>query len=567
MQPIVDSLRLAWRRVVRDPSGRMLALGLGAGVVGGLAAGVFDGVRMLIGNVLLGATHVSVASGEGWRLLVFPVLGGMVAGGILQVAGVPRPVGMARLLEGVQLRSGKVSLWEAGFTALSAVVALGTGHSGGREAPVAGLSAGIAHEVGHALQLRVGELRVVVAATAAAAVSASFNTPLGSALLALELILGSFALRYFGPVVAATVVGTLVGQAVLGDRVAFPAPVFALTHWTELVGYLVLGAVCGAAAAGFQLAAVRATGWADRVAWPAPVRGAAAGLVVGILGAMGLNGVMGTGYALVAEVLADPGSFGLPILVALLLGKGLATLATFAGRTGTGLFSPLLVLGALVGVVFGLAVEGIPGAPASAGSYGLVAMGAITGAALRAPLAMILVLFELTGDYAVVPTTMLTLAVALPVASAMGTGALYDTLLASTGVTLHREVPAELRAKTVGDLMSTGFVTVPWSASLHELVDAFGKTRENLVWAVDPRGRYVGAVNVQDVLDALSSTRPQPDLVVALPVLDVSQPASDGIALLANLDVDEAAVVDADGRLVGVLHERSLLAALEGLPV
>jgi CIC family chloride channel protein len=550
------------RSVLGDPSTQMLALGATAGVLGGVTAGVFDLARLVWGHLALGTADPSIEVATWWRLLLAPIAAGVLASGLLHLLGVTRPVGMAGVIEAVQLRGGRVGLRDGLGTAAAAVISLGAGHSGGREAPVAGLSAAVFHAVGGRLRLRSDQLRVLVACSAAAAISASFNTPLGSSALALELILGSFALRHFGPVVTASVVGTLVGSALLGDRVAFHAPAFELGHPAELLGYAGLGVWWGLIAVAYQAAVTWMERTVEGLAWSPAWRGAAAGAIVGLLGAAGLPGVMGTGYGLIDKVLADPTAIGGPMLFVLLVGKIMATAVTFGGRGGAGLFSPILVVGALAGVLFGLLLQAvIP--TASAGSFALVAMGAVSAAVLRAPLAMVLVLFELTGSYAVVPTMLITVSVALLVVSGLRPGSMEEELLGARGVPLRPEIPADLRARRVGDLMRTsGYVTVPLDPALDAVVRAFQDTRADLVWVVDEAGRYAGCIDVQDVLDALGGGTAREGIVRHLDPLRPDQPVADALAPLSGPDTDELPVVDADGRLIGVLFEHALLEAL-----
>ncbi len=235
-----------------DPSARLLLLAGGVGALGGLVAGVFDFARFHLGRLALGGGEDALAAAPAWWLLLLPTLGGVVAGFLVRWTTQGRgPIGVPRLIHATQLAGERLPLRDGVGTALGALVALVTGHSGGREAPVAGLTASIAEAGLARLGISGAQARVLAAAGAAGAIAASFNTPLGSAILAMELFLGSFALRHFGPVVTATVVGTLVGQALLGERVAFHPPPFVLGSPWELLAYAGLGVACALVARGF----------------------------------------------------------------------------------------------------------------------------------------------------------------------------------------------------------------------------------------------------------------------------------------------------------------------------
>lgn len=537
---------------MQDPAGRLLALGVLAGAIGGLVAGGLDALRA--GVALLGP----LGDGPWWSTLFVPALGGAVAAAIVGSSG--GHLGMASLIEGIQLRSEAPDLRRAAGTGLAAVVALGTGHSGGRESPLGVLASAVAGLAWGRLGLEAGERRLLLAATAAAAISASFNTPLGSAVLAMEVLLGSFALRNFGPVVVATVVGTWIGQALLGSRVAFHAPGFQLGHPWEIVAYAGLGLFAGSLAVLYARGVLWTLGQVGLLVTSPVWRAAAVGLMLGMFALAGLGDTLGTGYPLIERVLSEPTSFTAPLLVLLVLGKLASTGLTFASRLGVGLFAPVLCIGAVSGVLYGRMVGWV--APVDAASFGLVAMGALAASTFHAPLAMLLVLFELTGDFTVVPTMAVASAMAMLVSSTLGPGPLYDALLEQRGVHLDRRVPAGLRAATAGGLAHReGIVTVATDASLHDVVAAFRGTRDNLVWLVDADGRCAGAIHVQDALDALAAGSGAPPVTVVPPVSEET-PAAEALHLLAG-DHEEVPVLDRDGRLVGVLHERVLLELVE----
>ncbi len=550
-----------------DPSARLLLLAGGVGALGGLVAGVFDFARFHLGRLALGGGEDALAAAPAWWLLLLPTLGGVVAGFLVRWTTQGRgPIGVPRLIHATQLAGERLPLRDGVGTALGALVALVTGHSGGREAPVAGLTASIAEAGLARLGISGAQARVLAAAGAAGAIAASFNTPLGSAILAMELFLGSFALRHFGPVVTATVVGTLVGQALLGERVAFHPPPFVLGSPWELLAYAGLGVACALVARGFTALIGLVDARAESLPLALPLRLAAGGAVVGVLAALGLRGVMGTGYPLVDEILADPSAVGAPLLLALLVGKLLATSASFSARAGPGLFSPVLVVGATTGALYAVTLDAAAGGLLpSTGSYGLVAMGAVAAAVFKAPIAMTLVLFELTGNYAVVPTMLLTVAVSAMVSLVLEPGSLYDALLRQRGVDVHRELPSRLRSLRVEEVMRAGdVVTVPRDSALPALTEAFGRTREDLVWVVDGDGALVGGIDIQDALDAVARGEGGPALDLMQPrvTLQPLDPPWRALEVLRATDADVAPVVDAAGRPLGVVSERALLEVL-----
>ncbi|MCB9691171.1 MAG: CBS domain-containing protein [Alphaproteobacteria bacterium] len=188
-------------------------------------------------------------------------------------------------------------------------------------------------------------------------------------------------------------------------------------------------------------------------------------------------------------------------------------------------------------------------------------MGALAASTFHAPLAMLLVLFELTGDFTVVPTMAVASAMAMLVSSTSARDRCTTRSSNSAAYTwIGESPPGSARPPREGS-PTARIVTVATDASLHDVVAAFRGTRDNLVWLVDADGRCAGAIHVQDALDALAAGSGAPPVTVVPPVSEET-PAAEALHLLAG-DHEEVPVLDRDGRLVGVLHERVLLELVE----
>ncbi|MCB9684953.1 MAG: chloride channel protein [Alphaproteobacteria bacterium] len=545
----------------RDPALRLLGLGAAAGVVGGLAAGLFDGVRLLV-------ALVCVAPGPSpWIAALVPIPAGALAGWLVERTTTRRQLGMSGLVERLQLRGGRVPLVDAALGALGGALAVGSGHSGGREAPVAAIAAAIGAMGGERAGSRPRELRILAASAAAAGIAASFATPLGSAVFGLEVLLGSFALDAFGPMVAATVVGTALGQVLLGDRVALQVGALVPGPMLEWPLFGVLGAAAGLTAIGWRRALELADSAVGATGLPGAGAGALAGAAAGLCILVGLPQVAGTSYPFVRQLLLEPGGVPLGVLALVLLAKVATGALTWGGRTGAGLLAPLLVVGAVLGVLVGRSLDTVwPALQTGAGVYGVIGMGALAAATLRAPVAMTLVVFELTQSTTVVPPMLLATAVATLVARALDPSSLIESQLLHRGVDLHERLPADLRAVSISDLRrSEPPVVVRADADRAAVLAAFRGTRDDLVWVVDADGHYLGAIDVQDVLDAVVDdlSRTAEGLSRPLPTLRAAGVAADAVAPFGSVDADELPVVDEAGRLVGVVEERSLLRLLE----
>lgn len=544
---------------------RLLLAGVAVGAIGALAAVVFDWMMTGVGEIVLGTPLPARTAPVWWRALLGPPAAGLLVGLLVRhLTRRGRPQGMADVLARVQLDEPSLSFRDGTVSALTAALAVGAGFSGGREGPIIQFASTLAGRACRWLGVRPASLRTLVAAGAAAGIAASFNTPLGGAFFALEIILGNFAVQTFAPVVAATVTGTVLGQAMLGERIALHLPAFSFKSPYELPLFLLLGGVGAVVAHLFKRAVVAGSARVAAVAGPIWLRPSIVGGIIGLTAAAGLNEVMGNGYGFMEDLLrGEHGVWG--FLALLLVAKILATTLTVAGRTGAGLFAPSLFIGAVTGAGFGLGVHALwPDHTEAMGAYGIVGMGAVAASVLNAPITMALMLFEMTGNYHVMLPLMLALAAGGVVSVALGSRSLEEMELEEQGLSLARRRDAGVMHDIlVGDIYrEDGFETVPTGAPVAEIVDRFLRRRVDEVYVVDPDGVYRGAIQLQDVKGALADPAATADARVrAVATAEVTETLASVLPRFFDAPGDSLPVVDGSGRLVGVLSERDVVAA------
>ncbi|POF28699.1 chloride channel protein [Roseibium marinum] len=401
-------------------AGRMQLVWVLAVFVGALVALAAIAFRTAIGLIqwpwLRTTTELTMqaaANQPWWVILLAPAVGGLIVGWILhkfhpnQRAGAVADVIEARVHGGRGLPLG-AGLWSALVTAIS----LGSGASAGREGPVVHLGATLGAAICRFFRLPDTSRRILIASAVASGVSASFNAPIAGVLFAHEVVLGHYAVSAFVPIVLASVMGTLLSRLWFGDVAAFVIPQYEITSYLEIPAFALLGLTCAAVAILFQFALIGTDWTARNITMPLWLRPVIGGLVVGTIGIF-FPGILGVGYD--ATDMALKHELTITTMLSLLVVKAAATSITLASRFGGGIFSPSLYLGAMTGGAFGLiAASAFPEMASSHGLYAILGMGAVAAAVLGAPFSTTVIVFELTGGYA--------LSIALLLAVSIATG-------------------------------------------------------------------------------------------------------------------------------------------------
>jgi chloride channel protein, CIC family len=549
---------------------RVLVYAAVVGVLGGLSAVLFEFLMDEAARMVFGTADPALGGFSTERALAGPVLTGLCAGAaatLLTTTG--RPQGIADIIGHARGAEPAPQIGNAFASTLAAVLTIGGGQSAGREGPIVQLAGSITSFVSAQAGIPVATGRVLAAASAAGAIAASFNSPLGGAFFALEVILGTFALDAFAPVVVASVAGTLVGQLVLGDHLALQLPAFQLKSSSEIFLFPLLGIACGLVTVVFRALVVFAQIQFARMPGPKLLRPAVAGLAVGLLAAAGMPDAMGNGYARL-ELLIGVERPAVGFLLVLLSAKLVATALSAASRAGGGMFAPSLFLGAVTGLLCGRAFAfALPGVDPDAGTFAIVGMGGVAAAIAHAPATMALMLAEMTGNYAIILPLLVTIAIASLVSRVVFRHSLYVQSLLDRGVRLDRN-PEELivHGLHADDVLSErGYLTTRSDAPVAEVVRLFLDHRQDELIVVDPEFGYVGVIDVQDVKGFLHG-RPSADhgtaAKLARPIAAVraDTPLADVMEAFFVSGVASVPVVDEGGRLVGVVTERDVMGTL-----
>lgn len=571
--PRLVRLARRWRGIARN---EQIVLTLLAAVIGTAVAYAVIAFRFGIRLFQSGAFGFSserlyplAAELAWWHVLLAPALGGLVIGLFLRYL-MPgrRPQGVAEVIEAAALKGGRLPLKHGIGAALVSAASLGVGASAGREGPVVHLGGALASWVAERFRLNPSLSITILGCGVAAAVAASFNAPIAGVFFALEVVIGHYALQAFAPVVIASVAGTIVSRAYLGDFPAFIIPHYAIQSLLEFPAFVLLGVVSALVAMIFMKSIAFASETAERVPLPEWSRPAVGGLAVGAI-ALAFPQVLGVGYGATDDALNR--LFPLGLLIALIVAKTAATAITLASRFGGGVFSPSLFLGAMTGAAYGIIAAAVfPDLAAAHGLYAIVGMGAVAAAVLGAPISTILIVFELTADYAVTVAVMVAVAVASVITQQAMGRSFFHLQLERRGLSVKGgRVRHLLRSERVRDLMTGEYQIVPEGTPMRRIKELLQTTPHGDFLVTDGADRLVGTLTFADIkdvafdpgLDSLINARDiaRPDPVV----LEAGDNLEHVLALMDATAADYVPVVDNldDMRVIGVVHHRHVLLA------
>ncbi|CAA6820115.1 MAG: Chloride channel protein EriC [uncultured Thiotrichaceae bacterium] len=442
------------------PDALVLLVGLGL-ITGLVAGGVIVLFRLLVEG--LGSWLLAGQGEEAFHVLsvefrfLFPFLSSvLLALMFYRFAKKERVFGVAHVMERMAYHQGHFSIRGFILQFLGAAIALMGGHSVGREGPHVHLGAASGSLFGQAFKLPNNSLRIMAASGVAAAIAASFNTPLAGVIFALEVVMLEYTLTSFIPIILAAGVATALSNAVIGNLPAFDVPELQMIDLTHLPLVVLLGVIVGTFAAIFIAMLEKITIHSSKVEiwW----RVMLAGILVGIIG-MFVPDVMGIGYDTVNATLL--GEMTLSALLILVVMKMLATSFCVGLGIPGGMIGPAFFIGATLGAAMGVVVGIFTGASAEmVGFYAVLGMGAMVAASLQAPLAALTAIIELTYNPGIIMPAMITIVVAQLIASEVfNKQSLFVSLLKARGQD-YKATPImqSLRRVGVGSVMYRKFV-------------------------------------------------------------------------------------------------------------
>jgi chloride channel protein, CIC family len=582
---------------VSPPEGLLLLiLAVIIGASTGLAAVFFINLIAIIQNRSYSTVQFLFPHLGAWSYVFVPIGGALIAGPLIAwFAREAKGHGVPEVMQALVLHGGRIRPRVAIAKIVASALCIGTGGSAGREGPIVQVGSTLGSVTGQVLHLSDDRIKNLVACGAAAGIAATFNAPIAGVAFAIEVLMCELQVRTFGNVVIAAVSASVVSQMYLGDRPAFTVPAYTMDSPITILFYLLLGLVAAFVGVFF----IRMLGWFedafDNWNFPLPLKPAVGALLLGLLGFSYLHlpgisfsnptefqlgmplienipHVYGSGFTFIEEALHGNASFLLLALLVFL--KPLATSLTLGSGNSGGVFAPSLFIGAMLGGAMGkLFSAWQPELAGPPGAYALVGMAAVFAACARAPLTAMLIVFEMSNDYALILPLMLTAVTASYLAQYLNPESIYTMKLAKRNIRFEQGRDMDImQSVQVREVMHREPVTIRTTQPLAELYQQFQETNLLGFPVLDEKGLLWGIVTLQDMERVLSQTAIN---LRTLKVEDIAtvdpatvygdEPIWTAIQKMAPRDLARLPVVSrsSKGQLLGLISRSDILRAYD----
>ena len=468
-----------------------------------------------------------------WMIILIPTAGGLIAGPIITYfvpeakgPGVPEVIlAVARRQSAIRHRVTFLKSFLSGLL-------IGAGASVGREGPIVQIGASVGSSVAQIFRLDPDLRRVCLASGAAAGISATFNAPIAGTLFALEIILLDIDLSYISHIIVSAVTASVISRIFLGEFPSFEPGIFHLSHYWELLVYLVLGLLAGLVAIGFMWMLSTVDNLFTHIAIPDWIKPAVGGLLLGLL-ALELPDVLGVGYHTVNLALSE--SLTLKLAALLVIGKILATALSIGSGMSGGIFAPSLVLGATLGTTMALSANTLfPDLALGPGNYVLAGMGAVVAGTTLAPITAIVTIFELTYSYQIVLPLMIACITSSIVVRIFFGYSVYEMKLMKRGINIVRGHDAGiLRYLSVKDFLTKDFETIRDSTRLLAIRDKCVQSRYPHFVVLNENGDLAGVLSLRDIKDSMDKFEELKEIIIAADLMTTDVVT---ISILENLE-------------------------------
>jgi CIC family chloride channel protein len=500
-----------------------------------------------------------------YYVILIPLAGGLIIGPLIYFfAREARGHGVPEVISAMVIHGGIIRPRVAVVKALASSICIGSGGSVGREGPIIQIGSAIGSTLGQLFRLSEEKTKTLVACGAAAGIAATFNAPLGGIFFALEVILREYGLRNFSSVVLSSVTATVISRHFLGNHPAFQTPPFELYSLWDIPNYFVFGLITAVVAWLFIRVLYKTEDLFNLIKIPEYLKPALGGLIIGLIGLF-FPQIFGVGY----EVIEDSinGKIALGVIIILIFLKIIATSVTLGSGGSGGIFAPSLVVGALLGEAFGHLVKFVlPEMNIPPGAFALVGMAALFAGTAHAPISAILLLFEMTGNYKILPPLMISCVISAILVRWRLKYSIYTMKLIRKGIDIEKYKQTDMMESiSVSDAMITDMITVLQSDTVRNTGLMIKSTNHRGFPVLDENGKLVGMVTRKDINKALGKGDDKSEIkkVMArnLTVCYPNESLKTALHKMAEKNIGRLPVVERKNpdRIIGLITRKSMI--------
>lgn len=496
------------------------------GVVGGFGAVAFRGIIAFFHNLLfLGKLSLvydanihTLPSPWGPAVILVPVLGAAgVAFLVTKFAPEAKGHGVPEVMDAIYYNRGIIRPAVAAVKSLASGLSIGSGGSVGREGPIIQIGSSFGSTIGQFIPMATWQRITLIAAGSGAGIAATFNTPIGGLLFAMEIMLQEVSVRTMVPVAISTATATYIGRVFFGVYPAFAITALQTTSFhlenPLLVGsFFGVGIITGVGSALYIRSIYFLEDVFDKISGNYYIRHMIGMFLVGVLMYLsmiflGHYYVEGVGYAGIEDVLTGRLD-QIHLLVLLFLMKLLATSLTLGSGASGGIFSPALFLGAMAGGTYGLALKVMfPFLPIDPPVFALAGMAGVVCGSTGAPITALVMIFEMTLDYnAVLPLT-ITVAASNGIRAILSRETIYTLKLARRGHFVPKALQANFTySRRAATVMAPNLTVLSASTRIPDFARVVSTDSSTSYFLVEERGKIAGIVTKEAALKVLEDS-------------------------------------------------------------
>lgn len=545
------------------------------GICAGISFLVFHWMINFLSNLFIGEDTGNAVAGfkrlPFYLKFILPLAGVFISGFIIRyISRESGGAGIGLLLKVIKVKNGILPSRMIVFKVITSALSIATGVPLGSEGPIIMIGSAVGSSIGKVFKIAISKVKLLVGCGAAAGLAVAFNAPIAGTILAVETILGNFAIGTLTPIVVAAATASFFGAYFLPGHEVIPSEALGfsaqVSSGTEIVLFVVFGLVNALLGVGLIKLTYFNSNLFDKLKSKLPEY---IHIPLIILPFALVVPFVPELFGLGRDIMIAGHSFSPEFLITLAILKLIFLSFAFSSGASGGIFFPILFVGYIFGLGFGKLVPVFfPELGTDMGiSFASVGIGALLGAATQEPISSLIIVFEITKDYNILPALMLSTVVSVLLSKRFSDFSIYNYQLVKEGISLDENEEVTLMSENHVELCYVkDCVTAKPEDKIIDVVDRMRELERFECYVVDESGKYMGALN-----GILTSPREvnynlinpiiiANDLIdTSFPVVFKDTPLSDAVKKMTQRRVIELPVIDSEGFLLGCIHEHDII--------